>query len=48
MVQKSSNTNETIFPMKRHRVYKSEKGPVLTAKSIEKTDAPEELVATFF
>ena len=37
-----------VISMEKHRVYKSEKGPVLTAKSIEKTEAPEELVATFF
>ncbi len=36
-----------VISMEKHRVYKSEKGPVLTAKSIEKTTPPEQIVATF-
>lgn len=36
-----------VISMEKHRVYKSEKGPVLTAKSIEKTTPPQQLVATF-
>ena len=32
----------------KHRVYKSEKGPVLTATEIEKTSAPEKPVADMF
>lgn len=34
--------------MEKHRVYKSEKGPVLTALEIENSTAPEQPVATFY
>ncbi len=36
-----------IISMEKHKVYKSSKGPVLTALSIEKSEAPENPVATF-
>ena len=32
----------------KHRVYRDEKGPVLTAVSMEKTEAPAKPVADFF
>ncbi len=41
-------TLTAVISMEKHRVYKSSKGPVLTALSIDKADAPEQPVATFF
>ena len=34
--------------MEKHRVYKNDKGPVLTASDIEKSEEPEQPVASFF
>ena len=37
-----------VISFEKHRVYRDEKGPVLTAVSIEKTEAPAKPVADFF